>query len=419
MNRFLYSLIIYFGIPIAISKLLLKDTHDPFWKNKLKNQLGIIDKVTGKIIWIHCVSVGEFNASKPLIDQLFILYPMHKILVSTTTMTGSNEVKKHYKNKVTHCFFPLDAPLIINSFIAKINPEVCILLETEIWPNLIHSLQKKKIPVMLVNARLSEKSFERYLRYSSRLVKKSLSSLNMICSQNAFSSNRFIALGADIEKVINTGSLKFDSQESSDLQTISALKKVTGERTVTVFASTRDGEEKQIVDSYLKSKKTFSSLLIIVPRHPERFNEAFKIAKSSGLIVEKRSQINQCSPDTEILIGDSMGELMSYYAISDIAFVGGSLSNNGGQNMLEAASLSKPIIFGPSVFNFEEISKKLLDDDAAIQVANADELMHTISELLSNDSRRKELGFNAKKTFDQNRGAANKIIDIIKPHIEA
>ena len=419
MNRFLYSLIIYFGIPIAISKLLLKDTHDPFWKNKLKNQLGIIDKVSGKIIWIHCVSVGEFNASKPLIDQLFILYPMHKILVSTSTMTGSNEVKKHYKNKVTHCFFPLDAPLIINSFIAKINPEVCILLETEIWPNLIHSLQKKKIPVMLVNARLSEKSFERYLRYSSRLVKKSLSSLNMICSQNAFSSNRFIALGADIEKVINTGSLKFDSQESSDLQTISALKKVTGERTVTVFASTRDGEEKQIVDSYLKSKKTFSSLLIIVPRHPERFNEAFKIAKSSGLIVEKRSQIKQCSPDTEILIGDSMGELMSYYAISDIAFVGGSLSNNGGQNMLEAASLSKPIIFGPSVYNFEEISKKLLDDDAAIQVANADELMHTISELLSNDSRRKELGFNAKKTFDQNRGAANKIIDVIKPHIEA
>ena len=419
MNRFLYSLIIYFGIPIAISKLLLKDTHDPFWKNKLKNQLGIIDKISGKIIWIHCVSVGEFNASKPLIDELFILYPMHKILVSTATMTGSNEVKKHYKNKVTHCFFPLDAPLIINSFIAKINPEVCILLETEIWPNLIHSLQKKKIPVMLVNARLSEKSFERYLRYSSRLVKKSLSNLNMICSQNALSSNRFIALGADIEKVINTGSLKFDSQESSDLQTISALKKVTGERTVTVFASTRDGEEKQIVDSYLKSKKTFSSLLIIVPRHPERFNEAFKIAKSSGLIVEKRSQINQCSPDTEILIGDSMGELMSYYAISDIAFVGGSLSNNGGQNMLEAASLSKPIIFGPSVYNFEEISKKLLDDDAAIQVANADELMHTISELLSNDSRRKELGFNAKKTFDQNRGAANKIIDVIKPHIEA
>ena len=168
MNRFLYSLIIYFGIPIAISKLLLKDTHDPFWKNKLKNQLGIIDKVSGKIIWIHCVSVGEFNASKPLIDQLFILYPMHKILVSTSTMTGSNEVKKYYKNKVTHCFFPLDAPLIINSFISKINPEVCILLETEIWPNLIHSLQKKKIPVMLVNARLSEKSFERYLRYSSR-----------------------------------------------------------------------------------------------------------------------------------------------------------------------------------------------------------------------------------------------------------
>ncbi|ALE01657.1 3-deoxy-D-manno-octulosonic acid transferase [Candidatus Pseudothioglobus singularis] len=418
MNRFLYSLVFYFSIPFAIFRLLIKDTHDASWTRKLKNQFGIVEKITGRVIWTHCVSVGEFNASKPLIEKLMSQYPNHQIVISTTTITGFNAVNNHYKNNVKHCFFPFDIPFILESFIRKINPEICILLETEIWPNLINTLKKKNIPSALINARLSDKSFQRYDKYSAKLVKVSLNSLSLICAQNSFSSDRLISLGANQDKMITTGSLKFDSDNIIDDKSIKTLKKIIGERKITVFASTREGEEKQIIKSYINSADNINSLLIIIPRHPERFNEVFKLAKVGGLKVERRSTALECSKDTDILIGDTMGEMMSYYSVCDLAFIGGSLSDNGCQNMLEAASLSKPIIFGPSVFNFEEISKKLLMSDAAIQVANADELMSTISELLKSDQRREQLGVNAKKTFDQNRGAVNKILEVITPLIK-
>ena len=418
MNRFLYSLVLYFSIPFAIFRLLIKDTHDASWTRKLKNQFGIVEKITGRVIWTHCVSVGEFNASKPLIEKLISQYPNHQIVISTTTITGFNAVNNYYKNNVKHCFFPFDIPFILGSFIRKINPEICILLETEIWPNLIHILKKKNIPTALINARLSDKSFQRYDKYSAKLVKASLNNLSLICAQNSFSSDRFISLGANQDKMITTGSLKFDSDNTIDDKSIKTLKKIIGDRKITVFASTREGEEKQIIKSYINSADNINSLLIIIPRHPERFNEVFKLAKESGLRVERRSTALKCSEDTDILVGDTMGEMMSYYSVCDLAFIGGSLSDNGCQNMLEAASLSKPIIFGPSVFNFEEISKKLLSSDAAIQVANADELMSITSELLKSDHRREQLGVNAKKTFDQNRGAVNKVLEVITPLIK-
>ncbi len=418
MNRFLYSLVLYFSIPFAIFRLLIKDTHDASWTRKLKNQFGIVEKITGRVIWTHCVSVGEFNASKPLIEKLISQYPNHQIVISTTTITGFNAVNNYYKNNVKHCFFPFDIPFILGSFIRKINPEICILLETEIWPNLIHILKKKNIPTALINARLSDKSFQRYDKYSAKLVKASLNNLSLICAQNSFSSDRFISLGANQDKMITTGSLKFDSDNTIDDKSIKTLKKIIGDRKITVFASTREGEEKQIIKSYINSADNINSLLIIIPRHPERFNEVFKLAKESGLRVERRSTALKCSEDTDILVGDTMGEMMSYYSVCDLAFIGGSLSDNGCQNMLEAASLSKPIIFGPSVFNFEEISKKLLRSDAAIQVTNADELMSTISDLLKSDHRREQLGVNAKKTFDQNRGAVNEILEVITPLIK-
>jgi 3-deoxy-D-manno-octulosonic-acid transferase len=204
MNRFLYSLVLYFSIPFSIFRLLIKDTHDPSWTRKLKNQFGIVEKIPGRVIWTHCVSVGEFNASKPLIEKLMSQYPNHQIIISTTTITGFNAVNNYYKNNVKHCFFPFDIPFILDSFIRKINPEICILLETEIWPNLIHILKKKNIPTALINARLSAKSFQRYDKYLSKLVKASLNNLSLICTQNSFSSDRFISLGVNQEKMITT-----------------------------------------------------------------------------------------------------------------------------------------------------------------------------------------------------------------------
>ena len=417
MNRFVYTVLIFLSLPFALLRILLRDAKNSNWIRKLKNQLGFVPKIPGKVIWLHCVSVGEFNAAKPLIDMIFINFPLHQIVISTTTITGSEAVEKYYKSQVIHCFFPFDVPFIVSSFLKKIKPVACILLETEIWPNLITKLKHKNIPVMLVNARLSKKSYKKYKKFSPKLINMTLNNLSLICSQNESSSKRLISLGAT-NNIITTGSLKFDSNEPNNSETIQALKNITGDRKIVVFASTRKGEEFQIIKSYLKLKSKFNALLIIVPRHPERFNEVFSMANETGLNVKRRSLGGHCEQDTDILIGDSMGEMMSYLIISDIAFIGGSLTNNGGQNMLEAASLSKPIIFGTSVFNFEEISKRLLDDGSAIQVRNAEELMKTISELLLDDEKRRLIGESAKTTFENNRGATTKIFNAIAPHIK-
>ena len=418
MNRFIYTFLIVLSLPFALLRILRKDTKSSSWTRKLKNQLGFVPKTSGKVIWFHCVSVGEFNAAKPLIDKIFMKFPLHQIVITTTTITGSEAVENHYKKRVTHCFFPFDIPFIVSLFLKRIKPLACILLETEIWPNLITKLKHQNIPTMLVNARLSDRSFKKYNKFSPKLVSSTLNSLSIICSQNESSSKRFISLGASKKNITITGSLKFDSNEPNNLDTIQALKKITGDRKIVAFASTREGEELQIIKSYLALQNKFNALLLIIPRHPERFNEVFNIASENGLNVKRRSLADHCEKDTDILIGDSMGEMMSYFSISDIAFIGGSLSNNGGQNMLEAASLSKPIIFGPSVFNFEEISKKLLDDGSAMQVSSAEELMQAISELLLDNEKRKLIGQCAKTTFENNRGAVARVFKAIAPHIE-
>ena len=385
--------------------------------SKLKNQLGFITKTSGKVIWIHCVSVGEFNAARPLIDQILDIYPEHKLAITTTTITGAEAVSNHYKNQVIHYFFPFDLPFIVGPFINKINPVACILLETEIWPNLINNLNKKAIPVMLINARLSERSFNKYQKFSSQLVKKTINQLTLIGSQNNSSSERFLSLGALPNKVITVGNLKFDSNEKDNPNTTQSLQQMIGERRVVVFASTREGEEKKIIQSYVNLKDKFDALLIIVPRHPERFNEVFNLIIDSGLKVKRRSDGLGCDESIQVLLGDSMGELLSYYYVCDIAFIGGSLIDTGGQNMLEAAAASKPILFGPSVFNFEKIAQMFLEKDAAIQVGDADDLMKIISALLLDDTKRQKLGENAKNSFEKNRGAANNLMKLIIPNI--
>jgi len=386
-------------------------------KAKLKNQLGFITKTSGNVIWVHCVSVGEFNAARPLIDQILDIYPEHKLAITSTTITGAEAVRNHYQNRVIHFFFPFDLPFIVGTFVKKINPIVCILLETEIWPNLINNLNKKAIPVMLINARLSERSLNKYQRFSSKFVQNTINQLTLIGSQNEPSSKRFLSLGALPDKVIKVGNLKFDSNEKDNPNTTQSLQQMIGQRRVIVFASTREGEERRIIQSYINLEEKFDALLIIVPRHPQRFDEVFDLIVDSGLDVKRRSDGLGCDKSTKVLLGDSMGELMSYYSVCDIAFIGGSLIDTGGQNMLEAAASSKPILFGPSVFNFEQIAHLLLEKDAAIQVDDADDLMKTISNLLLDDTEREKLGENAKNLFEKNRGAVDRLMKLIIPNI--
>ena len=417
MNRFIYTLLLYLSLPIAILKLIAKERKSPFRNAKLKNQLGFVTKTSSKVIWVHCVSVGEFNAARPLIDQLLDIYPEHRLAITTTTITGAEAVRKHYQDRVIHYFFPFDLPFIVGPFIKKINPVACILLETEIWPNLINNLNKKAIPVVLVNARLSERSFSKYQRFFSNLVQKTLNQLTLIASQNEHSSERFLSLGVSPNKVVTVGNLKFDSNEKDNPNTTQSLQQMIGQRRVVVFASTREGEEKKIIKSYVNTKDKFDALMIIIPRHPQRFDEVYNLIVDSGLDVKRRSDGLRCDENTQVLLGDSMGELLSYYSVCDIAFIGGSLIDTGGQNMLEAAAASKPILFGPSVFNFEQIAQLLLEKDAAIQVDDADDLMKTISSLLLDDPKRQKLGENAKNLLEKHRGAIGRLMKLIIPNI--
>ena len=417
MNRFIYTLLLYLSLPIAILKLIAKERKSPFRNAKLKNQLGFVTKTSSKVIWVHCVSVGEFNAARPLIDQLLDIYPEHRLAITTTTITGAEAVRNHYQDRVIHYFFPFDLPFIVGPFIKKINPVACILLETEIWPNLINNLNKKAIPVVLVNARLSERSFSKYQRFSSNLVQKTLNQLTLIASQNEHSSERFLSLGVSPNKVVTVGNLKFDSNEKDNPNTTQSLQQMIGQRRVVVFASTREGEEKKIIKSYVNTKDKFDALMIIIPRHPQRFDEVYNLIVDSGLDVKRRSDGLRCDESTQVLLGDSMGELLSYYSVCDIAFIGGSLIDTGGQNMLEAAAASKPILFGPSVFNFEQIAQLLLEKDAAIQVDDADDLMKTISSLLLDDPKRQKLSENAKNLLEKHRGAIDRLMKLIIPNI--
>ena len=417
MNRFIYTFLLCFSLPISILKLIAKERNNRFFKLKLKNQLGFVAKTSGKAIWFHCVSVGEFNAARPLIDQLLEMYPEKRLVITTTTITGAEAVRNYYQDQVTHYFFPFDLPLILGVFIKKINPVACILLETEIWPNLINKLNKKDIPVMLVNARLSERSLKKYQKFSSKLFQTTINQLTFIGSQNERSSERFLTLGALPDTVVTVGNLKFDSNEKENPNTTQSLQQMIGQRRIVIFASTREGEERKIIQSYVNLKDKFDALLIIVPRHPQRFDEVFDLIVDSGLDVKRRSRGVSCEENTQVLLGDSMGELLSYYSVCDIAFIGGSLIDVGGQNMLEAASASKPILFGPSVFNFEQIAELLLEKDGAIQVSDADDLMKNISNLLLDDNEREKLGENAKNLLEKHRGAVNRLVKLIIPNI--
>jgi len=413
MNRTLYSLAGYLLLPIMVLRLLIKGLKTPAYRQRIFERLSFIPKIPVPIIWVHCVSVGEFRAATVLIDRLIINYPKHRFLVTSTTPTGSQAVFEHYQSEVLHLYFPIDLPLIVNHYIKQINPTICILLETEIWPNLVHALDKNNIPSLLVNARLSQRSLEKYQKFAPNLAWKTLNKFTMIATQDQNSANRFIELGADTSKVVMAGNIKFDQNPSADKALTKKLKTLIGKRKVVVFASTHKGEEQQIINAYLKQKNTIDALLVIIPRHPERFNEVYKLAQNHSLNVIKRSSNKPCK-DCDLLLGDSMGEMMSYFDLADIVFMGGSLNNTGGHNMLEPAALSKPILFGPNVFNFAEISSDLLEQNGAIQASNADDLLTSIATLLTDTKAAKSLGLNANQYFQSKQGAVDKLIEQVR-----
>ncbi len=411
MNLISYNLIGYLLLPVMLLRLLFKGFKSIGYRQRIGERLGFVNAIQADVIWVHCVSVGEFRAAIVLIDALIAQYPNDKILVTSTTPTGSKAIIEYYQSKVLHCYFPFDLPLVITRYLRKINPRICLLLETEIWPNLVYSLNKNNVPTLLVNARLSSRSLAKYQKFAPKLVKKTLNKFTLIAAQNKNSADRFAQLGVNNSKITIAGNIKFDQNTSIDLALSEKLKTIAGHRKIVVFASTHKGEEAQIINAYLSNP--IDALMLIVPRHPERFGEVYDFVKKSGLKIYQRSN-NQFCADCQVLLGDSMGEMMAYFAIADIVFMGGSLVATGGHNMLEPAALSKPILFASNVFNFSEISADLLAQNACIQVQNADELLIEIVELLNNEEKAKTLGENANRYFKSQQGAVGNLIKQIK-----
>ena len=414
--RNLYSALFFLATPVVLLRLLLRSRHQPAYRRRWRERLGFVKPVAKSCIWMHTVSVGETIAAVPLITQLIAAYPAHTIYITTTTPTGSEQVSKHFGNQVAHSYLPYDVPWFLKRFLRRTNPQLCIIMETEVWPNILFCCKHAKIPTLLANARLSEKSYHGYARL--KLVATDLFNLfTRIAAQSALDAEHFKLLGVDPQKITVTGSIKFDRDIDTQVTTAAQQNRQQWQldrRPVIIAASTRDGEEAYILDAYQQLKQIHpEAFLILVPRHTERCEQIIKLCAARQFTLQRRSLQDDQLADQDILLGDTIGELFLLYACADIAYVGGSLVDTGCHNVLEPAALGMPIITGPSLRNFKTICAMLQHAEAQIIIHNAAELAATWQELIEDKKKAQSMGQNAVKVYQSNKGATQKLLRII------
>ncbi|MBL4608569.1 MAG: lipid IV(A) 3-deoxy-D-manno-octulosonic acid transferase, partial [Pseudomonadales bacterium] len=370
-------------------------------------------------IWIHAVSVGEVLGSAALIRKLLHHYPQTQIVVTTMTPTGSDRVKELFGDKVIHCYAPYDLPGPVRRFIKNIRPEMLILFETEIWPNTIHQCYQQGIPVLLANGRMSARSAKGYRKLSG-LTKSVMIELSAIAAQSETDGQRFIELGCPREKVLVSGSVKFDVSIPETLKREAAvLRTQWAGRPSFIAASTHEGEDEQVLEAFAKVKRTYQdALLILVPRHPERFDDVATLITKSGFELIRRSSGEPVNAQCDVLLGDTMGELLLLYGCVDVAFVAGSLVPRGGHNMLEPAAWAMPVLSGPHLFNFQSVSELLLSAEAMLIVEDSDALAQQIIKLFSSHEEKEKMGKSAEQVINQNRGALDKQFQLIQSLIK-
>jgi 3-deoxy-D-manno-octulosonic-acid transferase len=365
-------------------------------------------------LWIHAVSMGEVQAAVPLIQALRHQVPEQSILITTMTPTGSQRVRDVFGDSVWHVYLPYDLPGAIARFLARSQPRWLILMETELWPNLLYACQQRGIGVILANARLSARSAAGY-QHIAGLMRPMLENLTAVAAQTEIDAARFIDLGASPTKVHVTGSIKFDTHLPNDFsEKAKQLRHQWGtDRAVWIAASTHEGEEKAVLDAFYELKKEFNGLvLLLVPRHPERFNRVAALCQRRGFIIARRSQ-GDVSTKTEIYLGDTMGELPLLYAAGDVAFVGGTLVPIGGHNLLEPAAVGLPVIMGPHVFECAEICRRLLKAQAAHQINDAGQLANAVNMYLSDTTLTRQTGEKGRLFVEKNRGALKRLLSVI------
>jgi 3-deoxy-D-manno-octulosonic-acid transferase len=420
--RILYTLLLYLLAPVVLLRLAWRGLRAPDYLRRWPERFGFIEPPLGeRVIWVHAVSVGEVQAAEPLIRALLEQRPEFSILVTTVTPTGSARVVETFGLDVVHVYAPYDLPDAVARFFERVRPELAIVMETELWPNLFHACQSRQIPLLLVNARLSDKSSRGYQRIRG-LVAQTLAAVTRIATQGEQDAERFIALGADPERVTVTGNLKFEQRiPPSLLERAEVLRREWGAgRPVWIAGSTHEGEDELVLDAFRQVRKAFPEcLLVIVPRHPERFGGVTELCRQRGLGIRLRSERQPCTVDTQVFIGDTMGELLLFYAASDVAFVGGSLVHHGGHNLLEPAALGIPVVTGPQVFNFTDICQLLVTAGACEQVDSVTGLERTVREWLGDANTRHRVGEQGRKVVEKNRGALAGVLVMINNQLQS
>ena len=428
--RRLYTLLLVLLLPYILFHLLWRSRRQPEYLRHIGERFGFYHiKPAAPLIWLHAVSVGETRAAVPLVAQLQARYPEHRILLTHMTPTGRETGRQLFGDQVLQCYLPYDFPFAAKRFLRHFKPEIGLLMETEIWFNLVQTCRKAGVPLLLVNARMSEKSARKYGRFKT-LSRDSLQSLSEIAAQTEADARRLVELGATSVKI--TGNLKFDvtvPQSAIDLGK-SLRERFGAARPVFLAASTREGEEVLIMEALAKIDIP-NLLIIIVPRHPQRFDQVAELLTQHGIRFQRRSELGfagmgdlspnsqdkPVAPETLVVLGDSMGEMFAYYAACDIAFIGGSLLPLGGQNLIEAAAMGKPVLIGPHTFNFAEVSELAVQAGVALRVTNAEELALAVEDLLKAPEKIKAMSVAALAFADRHRGATDRLMALIEPFL--
>lgn len=410
-----YSLFLYLISPYLLLRLLWKSRNNAAYKERIKERFSWNNPAPlSHDLWVHAVSLGEAIACSALIETL--LTKNYKLLITTTTPTGSQHIQTRFGKRVTHCYLPYDFPYALKRFYKTYQPKLGIIMETEIWPGLIIQAQKQNIPLLLINARLSYRSLASYQKlhyFFASLLNK----FNKIYGQSEQDAQRFITLGANPTNVCNGGNIKFDQHiEKSALPVLLPLKMLWGaDRVVVIAASTHDNEEHQILSAFPKLQNYIPNcLLLIAPRHPERFQTVFELSRSLGFNTGLRSRPTEFNSEHAVIVLDCLGELLNFYALADYAFVGGSLVAVGGHNMLEPIAFDIPVFTGPQLYNFKNISEELLAENALVVVPDADTLMMNIMQYNQDAVQKKQLVGNAAQVLQRNKGALGFYINQIE-----
>lgn len=415
--RFFYNLLSYLALIPYAGLFLFRSLVNKTYRRNLGQRFGFGFPRIGESIWVHAVSVGEVQAALPLIRALKERYPGKKLLVTTVTPTGAARVRAAFGDSVEHSYIPFEFPFAISRFFNSVNPSAALILETEVWPNLYRACGVRDIPLILVSARISPRSVSGYKRMLP-LIRETLSHGIIIAAQSQSDADRFLALGASAERTTVMGNIKFDVGLPEGVREagVRMRKEILGDRPVWVAASTHHGEEQQVLDAHRKLLERHPELLLIlVPRHPERFADVRQLIEKSGFDVVSRTEQRSCAPSTRVFLGDTMGEVPLFFAACNVAFIGGSLVPIGGHNLLEPAAQGLPIITGPYNFNAQEIADMFVDLNACRKIEGWQQLAEVVHELLATPERAAELGCNAEILLERNRGALAHLLVLLEP----